>query len=163
MRSLTTHKQFKTWHKAGEGGGFMGLSLRDMTKEELFAVIGYFLLHEKRVRERERYPCLTARQIRYLSPVSPEAVKTFDYELYAEEGVILEWRKDCGCKACSKTGEYHLGPSYLSAPLQVGDRVDLWSGFTGVVAMVGSCKVKIDIGEGYHIWVRPDRLTRVEE
>ena len=31
----------------------------------------------------------------------------------AEEPVILEWRKDCDCKASSTTGAFRLYPQYL--------------------------------------------------
>ena len=59
VRNLKTMKQFENWHSAGVGGGFMGLAIREMSEEELLAVIGYFLLRQKRDQERDNVRTLS--------------------------------------------------------------------------------------------------------
>ena len=51
MRKLAEREHFDSWLIAGLGGSFMGHPVKDMTRDELIAVFGYYLLREKRDRE----------------------------------------------------------------------------------------------------------------
>jgi len=52
LRKLAEREQFDSWRRAGLGGSFMGHPVKDMTRDELIAVFGYYLLREKRDREK---------------------------------------------------------------------------------------------------------------
>jgi hypothetical protein len=61
---LSRAKNFHRWLEAGTTGHFMARPIEKMTREELIAVIGYFVLKDQRDRERERLRAKGAHLLR---------------------------------------------------------------------------------------------------
>jgi hypothetical protein len=53
MRAIREMKVFWKWLAAGQGVNFMGRPVKDMTREELLAVIGCLVMREKSQRATE--------------------------------------------------------------------------------------------------------------